>query len=271
MKTTLQMPPVVVGVDGSRAAVSATVWAVDEAVQRDVPLRLTYVIDGDDDADSAAHDLATAEIAVRECIVAAEAGQKPVKIEVEIRWGNPTSVLLEASKSAAMMCIGATGQEHMPGATLGAHIGELTGTSHCPIAVIPATSPFDTSGVLAEIDDPWDTTAVLEHGVAEARLRHANLYIHDTQVRAAGSRCAHAELEHKLDWLRRKYPDLNMKMTASPGSTTTYLRKHAASVDLLVAGRTRRGGLGDLIGSPRHTAAPDARWPVLVCPPRAAL
>ena len=31
---------VVVGVDGSRNAVTAALWAVDEALQRDVPLRL---------------------------------------------------------------------------------------------------------------------------------------------------------------------------------------------------------------------------------------
>ncbi len=31
---------VVVGVDGSRAAVDAALWAVDEAIARDIPLRL---------------------------------------------------------------------------------------------------------------------------------------------------------------------------------------------------------------------------------------
>lgn len=36
---------VVVGIDGSRAATHAALWAVDEAVNRDIPLRLVYVID----------------------------------------------------------------------------------------------------------------------------------------------------------------------------------------------------------------------------------
>ena len=34
--------PVLVGVDGSAAAISAALWAIDEAVDRDVPLRLVY-------------------------------------------------------------------------------------------------------------------------------------------------------------------------------------------------------------------------------------
>jgi len=37
--------PVVVGVDGSRAATNAARWAVDEAISRNVPLRIVHVID----------------------------------------------------------------------------------------------------------------------------------------------------------------------------------------------------------------------------------
>ena len=36
-------PTVVVGVDGSPAATRAAVWAVDEAISRDVPLRLVGI------------------------------------------------------------------------------------------------------------------------------------------------------------------------------------------------------------------------------------
>lgn len=36
--------PVVVGIDGSQAAIGAAEWAIDEAVTREVPLRLVAVI-----------------------------------------------------------------------------------------------------------------------------------------------------------------------------------------------------------------------------------
>ena len=42
-------PSVVVGIDGSRSALDAALWAVNEAVSRDIPLRLVYAIDPDTD------------------------------------------------------------------------------------------------------------------------------------------------------------------------------------------------------------------------------
>ncbi len=55
-------PSVVVGIDGSRSALDAALWAVDEAVSRDIPLRLVYAVDPDDssgaDPQDAARDLA---------------------------------------------------------------------------------------------------------------------------------------------------------------------------------------------------------------------
>jgi nucleotide-binding universal stress UspA family protein len=40
----LDAKSVVVGVNGSKAAVNAAKWAIDEALSRQVPLRLVYVI-----------------------------------------------------------------------------------------------------------------------------------------------------------------------------------------------------------------------------------
>jgi nucleotide-binding universal stress UspA family protein len=68
---------VVVGIDGSSAAMRAALWAVDEAVSRDIPLRLIYAIGHPHisvvDADDEARRLATAEIAVRYAFMAVEA------------------------------------------------------------------------------------------------------------------------------------------------------------------------------------------------------
>ena len=69
--------PVVVGIDGSKAAIQAALWAVDEAVSRDVPLRLLYAIEQGDAQDAErgcqARKLATAETAVRRAVTAIEA------------------------------------------------------------------------------------------------------------------------------------------------------------------------------------------------------
>ena len=61
-------PTVVIGVDGSAAALRAALWAVDEAASRDIPLRLVHALDGEDlDPDDAARKRATAETRPPSC------------------------------------------------------------------------------------------------------------------------------------------------------------------------------------------------------------
>ena len=109
----LPPPAVVVGIDGSRSALNAALWAVDEAVSRDIPLRLVYAIDPDAttgaDPDDLARDLAAAETAVRHAFMAVESTNKPVKIEVEILQERPTQALVNASRWAALLCVGSMG------------------------------------------------------------------------------------------------------------------------------------------------------------------
>jgi len=68
-------PSVVVGVDGSSAASNTAVWAVDEAVSRDIPLRPVYVIDPTElcGADSDHRQFASARAALYDAQRAAEA------------------------------------------------------------------------------------------------------------------------------------------------------------------------------------------------------
>ncbi len=69
-------PSIVVGIDGSKPAVQAALWAVDEAASRDIPLRLLYAIEPDDPGyaahGAAARKLAAAENAVRYAFTAVE-------------------------------------------------------------------------------------------------------------------------------------------------------------------------------------------------------
>ena len=75
---------IVVGIDGSRAATRAALWAVDEALSRDVPLRLLYAIER---GDRVASNRAIAETAVGRVRAAIEDTGRPVKIETEIAEG----------------------------------------------------------------------------------------------------------------------------------------------------------------------------------------
>ena len=109
-------PSIVVGIDGSKAAINAALWAIDEAVSRDIPLRLLYAIEPDDTQQTrperAARKLAIAENAVRYAFMVVEGADRPVKIEVEITQERAITSLIRASASAAMVCIGAVGAHH---------------------------------------------------------------------------------------------------------------------------------------------------------------
>lgn len=91
------MKTIIVGIDGSHAAITAALWGVDEAISRAVPLRLVSVIKpthpSPDDYD---RDLAHAERSLREAQSAVEAAGKLVKIETDIPRGPAGPVLVEA-------------------------------------------------------------------------------------------------------------------------------------------------------------------------------
>lgn len=179
-------PGVVVGIDGSRWALNAALWATDEAVSRDVPLRLIYVVEprnGDRfDAQEASRDLARADIAIRQARVALESTEKPVKIEWAVVHGEPAAVLLNASDSADMLSVGSFGITHevgdmRPGSTATA----LSATARCPVAVIGSDrGPYTPAGrIVVDVDGTPDKAHVLNVASDEAELRGASLTILD--------------------------------------------------------------------------------------------
>lgn len=192
---------VVVGIDGSRAATHAALWAVDEAVNRDIPLRLVYVIDPSQlSAAGEGGGQSAARAALHDASRKVEATGQPVKIETEVLCGRPLTKLMQESRSAAMLCVGSVGLDHVRGRR-GSVAATLAGSALCPVAVIhpspaePATTS-QVSAVVAEVDNG----VVLRHAFEEARLRGVPLRA--VAVHAAetpddveqGSRLAHVHL-----------------------------------------------------------------------------
>src|SRR5690349_86892 len=170
---------VVVGIDGSRCAVDTALWAVDEAVSRDIPLRLVYAIDparAGMDPQDAARGLARAEVAVRQAFTAVESTDKPVKIEVEIVQDEPTRALRRVSRRAAMACVGSVG---LRSGRVGSTASALAASAHCPVAVIAGYDPLhsERQWVVAEVDDSAGSDGVLLRALEEAQLRHAPLRV----------------------------------------------------------------------------------------------
>jgi nucleotide-binding universal stress UspA family protein len=278
---------VVVGIDGSRSAVDAALWAVDEAVGRDIPLRLVYAIDpktAGADPHEMARELATAELAVRHAFTAVESTDKSVKIEVEILQEGSTKALLQASRQAAMLCVGSMGLKHSAQGRIGSTASALASSAHCPVAIVRGHDPLQAEQlwVVAEVDESAASEGVLRLALEEARLRGAPLRvltawqsrftdIHDGHAVTDGNRLAKARLERRLAQWKKRYADLDVGAVAIHGSTLKFLTKNASSSQMLVVGHERAQGINALVGPPGYAELHNASCSVLICEPQNVL
>lgn len=248
-------PSVVVGVDGSREATYAARWAIDEAISRDVPLRLVYVIDSLVPSGVDVHDAAyaPARAALSDAYRDLAAAGKPVKVETEILWGRPLNKLMHASRSAAMICVGSIGLNHARrgGGSVAAALAE---SALCPVAVVrrPSGGPAipEVGVVIAEVDNG----RVLRHAFEEARLRGVPLRALCAQGAAAsddtgdGNRWAQAQLSRRLARWTTLYPDVPVEPAVVCASVDRYLATNAEPDQLLVTDahtvKDRCGGHG---------------------------
>lgn len=282
----LYAPSVVVGIDGSRWAVDAALWATDEAVSRDIPLRLVCAIESScTDHQRAAHELANAELAVRHAFTAVESTEKPVKIELEIVQRAPTRALLAAGRSAAMICVGSTGLHHATRGRMGSTAAALASSAHCPVAIVHRRADAKSSrpgAVTAVLDGSAAVDKVLERGFEEALLRGAVLHILTLRPRHPGTERENGELTELNPWDKaaidrrvaqwhRRHPDLDIVTPAGRGNVLDYLEQNAGSIQLVIVDRGHSGALSLLLGPAARTRLDKAGCTILVCDPQSRL
>lgn len=274
-------PPsrVVVGLDASRAAMQAAIWAVDEAVDRDVPLWLLCAI-GETGGSHGAAAVATAERTVHSAISAIESLGKPVQAEAQIVHRHPVSALLEASRTAALVCVGSIGFEHAARGRIGSTGSAVVASARCPVAVVPRsrrTASRGTGLVLALVDSSSASDAVLELGVAEARLRNAPLRVFilrrprrsrpgDTPAQL-GRRVV-ADVERRVAHWRSKQPKLDIELVRDHNGLLNYLehlQRNATPIQLIVVDPRRPGPLDVLLGAAARAPLEAAGCTVMTC------
>ena len=282
MRETSAPRSIVVGVDGSKAAIRAALWAIDEALSRDLLLRLVYAIEPGDAAqgpEHAARKLAVGETATREAVMAIEATNKPVKIEVEIDQDRPVSALIRASRPAAMICVGAVGFHHFQPGRVGSTAAAIAASAHCPVAIIHTHegghARSDPGWIVVEADNSPHTGVLLEAAMEEARLRNAPLRIitcwqsrisdiRGSEGVADTNRRVQAELDRRLSRWTHHYPDLDVQSVALHGSLIDYLAENVHSVQLVVVGARDHRTVQQLVGPSGYAALRHTNCSVLV-------
>jgi nucleotide-binding universal stress UspA family protein len=223
-------PPVVVGVDGSQSALNAARWAAAEAINRGTRLRLVYAADDiDDRAMVCGHARRVLDAAC-----AAVTGYSPkARVQAVCIPGGTQRVLVDESKGASIICIGAHGQYGSP---LGPTAAALGNRARCPVAIIRQRVE-DSAGVVAVVlDDAPDNDEVVHQAMREGRLRNATVRQIDRRANS---------------WVRR-FPDVRVQTVAAGCTAAGGHPTQSALVQLAVVGRADAERIGELVSPNGH-------------------
>jgi nucleotide-binding universal stress UspA family protein len=146
----MDMPGIVVGVDGSGHSQRALEWAINEAVVRHAPLTIVTVhqlvagysgrgvaYPGDADQAQKAGETAKQDA---DKILEGLGESRPASVTVEARSGFPAEELLAASEGADMIVLGSRGAGGFPHLRLGSVSNQVTHHAHCPVVIVPPES-----------------------------------------------------------------------------------------------------------------------------------
>lgn len=265
-------PPVVVGIDGSDAAADAALWAADEAIGRDAPLRLIFIIDDERLPGTVHSDGRSGEkFATRALDHLAErmriAG-KPVSTAAAILRGHSAAVLIEASRTAALLCVGSTGIGWVASKVFGSTAQAVAEGAHCPVAIVRRTDGHTTQHaggiVVVGFRRAQNDDLVFRAALAEARLRKAPL-IAVGKWKADFGESPYAELERCVEQWTRRYTDVHVYPVPSPGDLRRFLAdNNAGDVELAVIGKEDVDQMVSIIGPQGFSLLEHGRCSVLV-------
>ncbi|MDX1890808.1 universal stress protein [Mycolicibacterium sp. 050158] len=270
--------PVVVGIDGSSAAMQAAVWAAEEAISRDVCLRLVHVVDVEDDVDrdldenpaEIAGDWPETELgreALRAASAVVRATGKPVHTETQILWGAVDETLITESKTAAMLCVGSTGITPVCHRMVGSTAAIVAERAQCPVAIIRtphAPAPNEPDWIVVVVDDSPQSDTVVEHALTEAQLRRAPILA--LGVSHGRQHSVHYdELERRVATWRSEHPYVHVYPVSVPHDAASFLAQHdELSVQLTVLGARDAETVPTIVGPHRLNRSAPQRCSVLV-------
>lgn len=296
---------VVVGVDGSEQSLQALSWAAHEAKRRDLDLEVvmsyaipTFVATAMDAGYAALDDEALrhgAEQVLRDAlsdldreregehgagIVAAD------RVRAYVETGDAAGTLLEYSKNAVLVVLGARGRGGFMGRLLGSVSSAVPPHSVCPTVIVPKGC-LDRDAVddvvVVGVDGSERARLAMLDAAREATARGCTLRvvwalppITGTQAwvpAAVDQDAILAEFQEQLDagadWLRHHFPGLQVETAVEEGIPAQVLVAQSASARLVVTGTRGRGGFaGVLLGSTSQNVLHHSKSPVLVVPNR---
>ncbi|MUL47140.1 universal stress protein [Mycobacterium sp. CBMA293] len=286
----IREPGVVVGVDGSAAAISAVRWGAAEATSLGKPLTLVHVLDTGAGTNLAPGPIAAAELSrqgeaeghkllAEANTIARQCMPGDHMIRSQLLWGFPRVALGSLTRHAVLLVLGhrhrGTGRDGPLGSVGAAALRH----AHCPVAVVRDPVPTAAHGaVLVGIDgspaSQWATALAFD----EASRRHATLmalhaWTHSevsdvpSLEESSLSRAGDAILAGRLAGWQDRYPDVPVHRIVVEDEPARHLVERSALAQLTVVGSRGRGRLAGLVlGSVSNEVIRHAQSPVIVTP-----
>lgn len=245
--------PIVVGIDGSDAAVEAARWAVKEAVHHDVPLRLVYVIQSGEPQGASGHhrpvDDGDPANSLRAACAAVAATGLQVHVDTDVLCDDVELALIAESGKASLLCVGSTGVGRVARAVVGSTAATLAEYARCPVAIVRSIQdrPVPDVGFIAvAVDNSPGNEEVVRWAMDEARARRAPVLAVGARQRMF--RTAGDPFFDRVDQLLRRYPDVHIEIARTHMGFARYLEGCIGSVQLAVIGDADTGRLAQLLG-----------------------
>lgn len=278
----MNLPYVVVGVDGSLHAVRALDRAADEAARRDAGLRLVYAVP---DSDEAEPILASA-------VARVHARRPGVPVAAKAVQGGAVKALSDESEGAALTVVGTRGFGGIGGTLLGSVSLRLAAHVHGPLMVVRGDHPWNATSdagcdVLLGLQGDTDADAAV-YAFEEAERRgvwlrvvHSWDHRHITpelpslvpatspgqQSLAQYERSEEAVPRFSLARLQAQHPKVGVDARSVRTGPAQALLEASEGASVVVIGAHRRSGrFTPHLGSVAHTLLHHSHCPVVLVP-----
>lgn len=264
---------VVAAVDGSHGSLQALDWAADEAVRRDVPLRLVhacpwerYERDVDDEGDPMSIRAETRTL-VADALDRATRRQPAADVSAKVLPEDTVTALLGLGHEDPLLVIGSRGHGGFAGLLLGSVSLRVAARATCPVVVVPDVRPPDRPRGRVVLGVGGEAGAAVGFAVEEAGLRRAELHLvhgrHPDSHDPTGGSTADPAFGAAGDLP----PGVTVHRHESTRRAAHALLEAGADADLVVVGSAHRSGRTGLhLGPVGHALVHHAPCPVAVVP-----
>lgn len=280
---------VVVGVDGSEAALRAVRLAAAEAARRRQALRVVHgfvwpllrvPVGPAPDAPAGAGLRAQADQLVAQAVAEAEAAAPGVPVTGAVIDGQAATVLLREACAATLVVLGDRGLGGFASLLLGSVAAQVAAYAPCPVLVARGAQR-DEGPVVVGVDGSALSRAAVEFAAEEAAAYGAPLLavhayrhpvstgpgdmqplVHDPDVLRDEEELVLAE---SLAGIAERYPQVPVRKAVRRARPAAAVVEASRSARLLVVGTRGHGGFASLLlGSVSHAALHHADCPVAV-------